>query len=432
MNLEELYRIFPEKPVIVTDTRKIKNGGIFFALKGDNFNGNSFADSAIQKGCSWAVVDDKTLVSNDRFIYVDDCLRTLQDLANFHRMRFNIPVFALTGTNGKTTTKELISSVLSEKYCITATKGNLNNHIGVPLSLLEINESSRIAVIEMGANHPGEIAQLCRIARPAIGMITNIGKAHLEGFGSFEGVIKAKSELYNYLSETKGTIFINSDDPILNSLKLPDKIIKYGVSEDNDYSGRLISSSPVVQFCWKTKNDPCKNYTTVKSGLPGSYNFYNLLAAVSVGDYFGVSQDMIKHAIENYTPVNLRSQLVKTDKNTILIDAYNANPSSMEVALYDFLEVEADNKIVILGDMLELGSYSSGEHNKIIEFLTRNNIEAFLIGKNFRKAALSGNYSSFNDIDEFIEWLTIHSIISCYILLKGSRGMKLEKAMDYL
>ncbi|MCX6257741.1 MAG: UDP-N-acetylmuramoyl-tripeptide--D-alanyl-D-alanine ligase [Bacteroidia bacterium] len=437
MNLDELYRIYLDHPVVTTDSRKIEKGSIFFALKGDNFNGNNFAGQALDRGCSYAVVDEPDALTDKRCILTTNVLETLQKLANYHRRQFAIPVIAITGSNGKTTTKELIVCVLSEKYQLTATIGNLNNYIGVPLTLLAMKQSDQFAVVEMGASHLGEINFLCRIAEPTHGLITNIGKAHLEGFGSFEGVIKTKAELYLYLAEKKATVFKNADNPVLNALTAPENVIKYGMSDKYHYSARIISADPFVSIRWSNNGALChdKELVTdslIETMLPGRYNFENILAAISIGNHFGIESSSIKKAVENYKPQNNRSQIIHSGSNTILLDAYNANPSSTEAALQNLLHIKTENKMVILGDMLELGEYAEEEHRKIYNFLLSHSIPGILIGKMYKSIANNALYPSFDQVDDFLEWLPQHRIQSAFILVKGSRGIKLEKIKDWL
>ncbi len=418
MQIQKLYTLFQKHPEICTDTRKIVNGSIFFALKGENFNGNIFAEKAIADGCAFAIINEKQFAINDKFILVEDVLQCLQELAKYHREQLRIPVIAITGTNGKTTSKELISAVLSKELNVAATKGNLNNHIGVPLTLLSIKQEDEIAIIEMGANHEGEIAFLCDIAQPNFGVITNIGKAHLEGFGSFEGAIKAKSELYNYIQKNVGKLFVNSEAELL--LELANNIRKITYGKSGDYIGSISESMPFISVAFQDEE--------IKSKLIGDYQFYNIMLAICIGKHFGVSIINIKTAIENYTPTNNRSQIIKTKNNTLILDAYNANPSSMSAMLYSFSKQNYQNKLCILGDMLEMGKSSLEEHQAIINLAEELKLECIFIGKEFSNV----NTTSYNRIDDFAEFLNENPINNKTILLKGSRGIALEKLVDFL
>lgn len=424
MKISELHEIFLDNPYICTDTRKINSGDIFFALKGDNFNGNKYADEALRKGASYAVIDEKEFMGNQK-ILVNNVLETLQKLANFHRNNSHARIIALTGSNGKTTTKELIYSVLSQKYKTVATVGNLNNHIGVPLTLLSIKQSTEIAIVEMGANHQKEIAFLCSIAEPDFGYITNFGKAHLEGFGGIEGVIKGKSELYEYLTTHNKGIFMNADDPIQKE-KLGSYIKKFGFSTSDSmfFTIHLAEADPFV----KLEVDGTK----ISSNLIGEYNFPNCCAAIIIGKYFNVDMAEIKSGIENYIPSNNRSQLIEKDGHQIILDAYNANPSSMTAALGNFSKMKGHNKILFLGDMFELGTDAPNEHQKIAALAKDLGFEqVHLIGANFSKVDTTfSTYVSFNTFQE--SWKNIKIPKSSSILIKGSRGMALERIMDLI
>ncbi len=426
MLIKELYQIFIKHPQVSTDTRRIIKDSIFFALKGENFDGNLFASSALENGAAFAVIDnEKYYINNGKYILVDDTLGTLQLLAINHRQNFTIPFFGITGTNGKTTTKELINSVLSQKYETLATFGNLNNHIGVPLTILGITNYTEIAIIEMGANHVGEIGELCTIAQPDYGIITNIGKAHLEGFGSFEGIIKAKNDLYKYIKNKKGKIFINSNNELLINLSNNIDKITYGTSESDFCQGKLISANPNVIISYQSKDF---NFN-IKSNLVGSYNFENIMAAICVGIYFNIDHHLIKKALETYIPTNSRSQVVKTETNTLILDAYNANPTSMEQAIINFSKMDSNNKVLIIGDMLELGTYSLDEHQSILNLIEKENFKnVILVGKDFK--TVNKNFLSFTTSDEARDWLKNNPILNSTILIKGSRGIKLEKIID--
>ena len=418
MNIKNLYLIFKQHPSICTDSRKITKGAIFFALKGENFNGNKFALKAIQDGCSYAIIDEKDYDTHQNTILVDDALATLQKLATYHRAQLNIPVIGITGTNGKTTSKELIKEVLNSQLKTYATKGNLNNHIGVPLSILEINKQHEIAIIEMGANHEGEIAFLCDLAQPTFGVITNIGKAHLEGFGNFKGVIKAKSELYNYIQKNVGTLFVNSEADLL--IELANNISKVTYGKNGDYTGAISESAPFISVVFQDEK--------IQSKLIGDYQFYNIMLAICIGNYFNISLNNIKKAVEEYSPTNNRSQIVKTNSNTLILDAYNANPSSMSAMLYSFAEQTYENKICILGDMLELGEHSRKEHLKIISLCQKLHLDVIFIGEEFAKL----NYNAYSTTDKFSLYLENNPIKNKTILLKGSRGIALEKLIKFL
>ncbi len=419
MEIEQLYSLYSQNFKVDTDTRKIRNGSIFFALKGENFNGNKFALDALKKGADYAVIDEKQDKNNPQLILVDDVLKTLQKLANFHRKRLNIPIIALTGSNGKTTTKELINAVLSQKFKVTATEGNLNNHIGVPLTLLSMTPATEIGIVEMGANHLKELEFSCKIAEPNYGYITNFGKAHLEGFGGEQGVIKGKSELYNYLKACDGIVFINQDDNIqvkqsagIKKIAFDSKIIQ------------LIHANPFVISSFKN--------ITIKSQLIGKYNFTNISAAIAIGNYFSISPDKIKLGIKSYLPTNNRSQIIKKGNTQIILDAYNANPSSMAVAIENFNQLDALNKIVFLGDMFELGKSSNIEHQKIADLVTSLHFnKVYLIGKAFSTVTVK-NAFQFESFEAFKKSQNYINVNNTSILVKGSRGMALERLLDLL
>lgn len=425
MNIIELHQLFLSFPNISTDTRKIGRNCIFFALKGTNFNGNEYASEALRKGAKYAIVDDSKYATSDRFILVDDVLSTLQNLATQHRIYTGVKIIGLTGSNGKTTTKELINAVLSKKYKTVATVGNLNNHIGVPLTLLSIKPDTEIAVIEMGANHQKEIEFLCKIAQPDYGYITNFGKAHLEGFGGIEGVIKGKSELYEYLVAHNKAIFLNADDAIQLE-KLGSYINKFGFSTDKYqyYKIEFLGTNPFVDL--KAEG------VTIKSKLIGSYNFTNCAAAVLMGKYFNVSPQEIKTAIETYIPENNRSQILEKNGHQIVLDAYNANPTSMKAALENFKGLDGKNKIVFLGDMFELGETAAFEHQSIGDLAKQFHFsDAYLVGENFNNISTSlKTFSSFDTLAEHLEKNALK--IKGNILIKGSRGMALERLLEIL
>lgn len=424
--MQNLFYLFYNSSGVCTDTRKIKKDSLFIALKGANFNGNLYAKDAISNGAKYAIVDEKQLSDNINVFYVPDSLDFLQALANFHRKKFNIPLIGITGSNGKTTSKELINGVLSEKYKTLCTIGNLNNHIGVPLTLLSLDSTHEIAIIEMGANKPGDIQELVDIAEPNFGIITNIGKAHLEGFRTMEGVIKTKTELNNFINQRNGSIIYNSDDNIISKeCYLNQNKLAYGTNAEAKVKGKLIELNPFVVLKWEYDNYESPE---IQTKLVGSYNFYNFLAAISFGVHFDVPFEQINKAIESYTPTNNRSQVMKTDKNTLIVDCYNANPSSMRSALESFVSNTQLNKIAILGDMLELGTDSITEHLKILEYCRDNNLKFITVGKLFKEI----NESGFENIKELESYLADNSISNKSILLKGSRGISLELIIPLL
>jgi UDP-N-acetylmuramoyl-tripeptide--D-alanyl-D-alanine ligase len=425
--IEKIYQIFTDYPIISTDTRKIEKNSIFFALKGDNFNGNKFAETALEQGAVYAIIDDPEYVISSKTILVDNTLKTLKNLANLHRRKLGLPILAITGTNGKTTTKELVSAVLSEKFNVSFTQGNLNNHIGVPLTLLKMNSGTEFGVVEMGANHPGEIADLCAIAEPDYGIITNIGKAHLEGFGSFEGVIKTKTELYQYIKNKNGVIFFNSENPLLKDLS-SDINYKISYGKNNaDFIGELLSSPPFVHVKANFK----KGVLYLNTNLTGDYNFENILAAACIGNYFEVDPIAIQKALKNYTPQNNRSQLIHKNKVKIIMDAYNANPTSMQASIKSFLSNSSTKNYLILGDMLELGEYSTQEHTAILELLNSyTEITVYTVGKNFLELAPNFNFQSFQNVEMLCSFLQDNPITEGNILIKGSRGIQLEKVLN--
>lgn len=432
---EELYAKFLEaNQLISTDTRKLGNGAIFFALKGANFNANEFAANAIREGCSLAVVDEVKYVTDTKIVLVKDVLKSLQQLASHHRAQCKIPVLAITGSNGKTTHKELINAVISAKYKTLATEGNLNNHIGVPLTLLKLNREHEFAIIEMGANHKGEIAELCNIADPDFGLITNIGSAHLEGFGGIEGVKAGKSELYKYIKGKGGKCFVNGDDATLYELAFENDKITYGAKKLYDVIGKDCTTTETVSLKYTTRygEKDWSKLPKIDTQIVGGYNFINCLAAVCVGHYFKVGDEDIQKALNNYVFTMNRSQLVKTTKNTILLDAYNANPSSMRAAIDNFKNFRSDHKLVLLGDMFELGEYSAEEHKKLVELLKESKIQdAILVGDEFFKLEETG-FKQFRTTNECKDYLKSRNLEGHTILIKGSRGMKMEVLQEVL
>lgn len=429
MRIEELYQCFLQCNGVSTDTRNITPNSLFVALKGDNFDANQFAEEALKKGALFAIVDNKKYhTDKEKMLLVSNSLETLQLLAKYHREQLGLPIIALTGSNGKTTTKELIATVLAEKYNIVATLGNLNNHIGVPLTLLSFNENTDIGIVEMGANHVGEIAHLCQIAQPDYGYITNFGRAHLEGFGGFEGVIKAKSELYDYLEDNSKIAFVNSDDPRQDAKTLTFSRYTFGQDESNDLIIKSYSAQPNATV-------ELDKYTFT-SKLTGIYNSTNIAVAIAFGKYFGIDLEVIKKAVSQFTPNNNRSQWLQKGSNDILLDAYNANPSSMEVAISNFLQLDTTkNKIIILGDMFELGKESGKEHTAIIERLRKHkDITNYNVGATFYQyKSNESNQHFFKTFEDFSKILENNTLFKdSLILIKGSRGMALERILEYI
>lgn len=436
MAIENIYALFLQHQTISTDTRKIGQGSIFFALKGPNFNANAFADEALQKGAAYAVIDETQYKKDDRYILVDDALQTLQNLARYHRKQLSIPVIAIVGSNGKTTTKELITSVLSKQFNVLATPGNFNNHIGLPLTLLMLNKTHQIAVIEMGANHIGENAELCEIACPDLGLITNNGKDHLEGFGSIEGVAQSNSELFYYLLKHDGLAFVNANDEWL--MRMASRLTKKTTYAANDGEknapanciGTAQALRPEIQFTYSVDGGDLSSQIT--SCLSGDYNFDNIMAAVCLGHHFGMSEQLIKEGIESYKPTNNRSQVIKKTNNTIYLDAYNANPSSMEASLKNFAAMPFDHKIAIIGDMFEMGEYAAQEHAQMIAFCKQLHLEqVWLVGEEFSKQEADG-MKQFTTTTEVVTALVNHPLMGKNIFMKGSRGMKLESLVDII
>ena len=449
MDIKDLYKLYQQHPCITTDSRDCPEGSIFLALKGESFDGNKFAVQALEKGCAVAIVDDATVIPADasiagRLILVDDCLQTFKDLAREHRRQFNIPVIGITGTNGKTTTKELISTVLQTKYNVLFTQGNFNNDVGVPKTLFRLNKDHQIAVIEMGASHPGDIKTLVNTAEPTSGLITNVGRAHLQGFGSFEGVKRTKGELYDFLAEADddnidgGFIFVNTDDKDLMQM-LDDRHIiftaGYGTvpTDDTSVLGKVVACDPYLRFkwCFFDVDDEQQEWFTVNTHLIGSYNIYNMLAAIAVGLYYEVDPQLINKALSGYEPTNNRSQLTETGHNHLIVDAYNANPTSMAAALRNFRDMEVGPKMAILGDMRELGDASAEEHQKTVDLIGECGFEdIWLVGEEFAKTDCP--YRKFADVDKVKEAIVREAPKDFYILIKGSNSMHLSQLPELL
>ena len=441
MDIKELYKLYQQHPQITTDSRDCPEGSIFLALKGESFNGNIFAESAIEKGCAYAIIDEPEYKKDDRFILVDNCLQTFKDLAREHRRQFDIPVIGITGTNGKTTTKELIRAVLSECYNVMATEGNFNNDVGVPKTLFRLNKDHDIAVVEMGASHPGDIKTLVEAAEPNCGLITNVGRAHLQGFGSFEGVCKTKGELYDFLCAHECPVFVNRDNEhlmqMINERRKPETdIYYYGQSDNSDIliRGEVVSCAPFLKFRWR-EQDADAGYTsewlTVQTHLIGAYNLDNMLAAITIAYVNNIPFDKINHALENYVPTNNRSQLTETEHNHLIVDAYNANPTSMKAAIDNFRLMEVSPKMAILGMMGELGDVSQEEHQKIITLLEEAHFnEVWLVGSEFQKA--NSSFRTFANVDEVKATIAQQQPTGRYILIKGSNSTKLFQLPELL
>ncbi|MCD8166381.1 MAG: UDP-N-acetylmuramoyl-tripeptide--D-alanyl-D-alanine ligase [Bacteroides sp.] len=431
MKISTLYTLFQRCSGVTTDSRKIVSGVLYIALRGEKFNGNEFAAEALRKGALYAVMDDPACAEpgNDQMILVEDSLSTLQELASYHRKVLGTTIIGITGTNGKTTTKELIAAVLSGSYRVLYTQGNLNNHIGVPLTLLQLTPQHQLAVIEMGASHPGEIHTLASIADPDCGLITNVGKAHLEGFGSFEGVIRTKGELYEYLREKKGsTVFIHHENSYLMGIAQGLNAVYYGTEEGLYVNGRITGSSPYLSLEWKSGRE---GNHPIETRLIGAYNLENALAAITLGWYFGVEPQKINEALSGYTPTNNRSQLTETSKNKLILDAYNANPTSMKAAVTNFETIDAPRKMVILGDMKELGEDSYEEHQKIVSLLEDAHFErVILVGENFCQT--DNSYECYDTTEKALRALETASPEGYLILIKGSNSMHLNKVTGYL
>ena len=433
MEISELYHIYLQHPLITTDSRDCPEGSIFLALKGASFDGNKFAAMALEKGCAYAVIDEKEYYKEDdpRYILVDDCLTTFKELAREHRRHFDIPVVGITGTNGKTTTKELVSAVLGEKFNVMFTQGNFNNDVGVPKTLFRLSAEHEIAVVEMGASHPDDIRKLVEYVEPTCGMITNVGRAHLQGFGSFEGVKKTKGELYDFLSSHDALVFINADNEHLMQMaedRNINRLITYGKDDDCDVWGEVISCAPFLKFRWRSVD---AEWHEVQTHLIGSYNIDNMLAAITIGLHFDVKPQQIDHALESYIPSNNRSQLEETEHNHLIVDAYNANPSSMAAAIENFRVMDVPNKMAILGDMRELGEVSLEEHQRVVDLLQTYGISnVWLVGEEFGKTTTT--YRRFKDVEEVKAALQAQPVSDHYILIKGSNGIKLFQLPELL
>ena len=444
MDIKELYKLYQQHPCITTDSRNCPEGSIFLALKGASFNGNQFAQAALEKGCSYAIVDEKEFQTDSRIILVDDCLQTYKDLAREHRRQFEIPVIGITGTNGKTTTKELIRAVLAECYNVMATEGNFNNDVGVPKTLFRLSEEHDIAVVEMGASHPGDIKTLVETAEPNCGLITNVGRAHLLGFGSFEGVCKTKGELYDFLLAHNSPIFVNRDNKFLTEMisqrltaksEKPD-IYYYGQSDHSDIliKGEVVSCAPFLKFRWREQDHETGyvgEWMEVQTHLIGAYNIDNMLAAITIGYVNNVPFEQINHALESYVPQNNRSQMTVTETNHLVVDAYNANPTSMKAAIDNFKLMEVSPKMAIIGQMGELGDVSDEEHRKVVEMLTEAHFDqVWLVGENYDKIAC--NFRKFKNVEEVKEALHTSPITNYYIFIKGSNSNKLFQLPELL
>ncbi|MBO1363278.1 UDP-N-acetylmuramoyl-tripeptide--D-alanyl-D-alanine ligase [Prevotella sp. A2931] len=440
MNIHQLYTLYLQHPVITTDSRDCPAGSIFLALKGESFDGNKFAAAALRQGCGYAVVDEReyAVAGDNRYILVDDVLTTFKELAREHRRQFNIPVIGITGTNGKTTTKELISAVLARKYNVMHTEGNFNNDVGVPKTLMRLTAGHEIAVVEMGASHPGDIRKLVDYVEPTCGLITNVGRAHLQGFGSFEGVKRTKGELYDFLKAHDCTLFLNEDNADLMEMARQrefERVVSYGQSQGDEYAvnGRVVACDPFLRFAWHAVEPQCPSSAEyeVRTRLIGAYNIDNMLAAIAVGLYFGVEPALISQALEQYEPTNNRSQLIVTEHNRLIVDAYNANPSSMNAAIDNFKLMNEEKKMVILGDMRELGEVSETEHQKVVDKLRQEGFgEVWLVGEEFAKTTT--DYRKFNNVDEVKAAIRVHRPQGYYILIKGSNGIRLFQLPEVL
>ena len=425
-NIEKIYELYKKAYTVTTDSRTITPGCVFVALKGEHFDGNDFALKVAEEGVAACVIADrKDLPKHERLFVVEDSLKCLQELAHYHRKQLGTPIIGITGTNGKTTTKELLSAVLAKKYNIIFTQGNFNNQLGVPLTLLRIKPETEMAVVEMGASHPGDIDELTAIGEPNYGIITNIGRAHLEGFGGYEGVIRTKNEMYKYIAAHKGMLFVNHDNELLMGLAKDIKKVTYGANEDADVKGGILSANPYLSVEWNGKK--------IDTQLVGDYNFENVMAAICIGTYFKVTGNDIVEALSSYCPTNNRSQVIETGRNRVVMDAYNANPTSMAHAIKNFRNICGDCNVLILGDMLELGEESEKEHKAIIELLKDLNFQlVFLVGSEFAKVAANSLFFRVKDVDDLIRYITLNPISGYDILVKGSNSIHLNKIIDSL
>lgn len=431
MHIEQLYKIFLAHPQITTDSRVATKRGLFFALKGENFDGNKFAQKAIDNGCAFAIIDNPEFASGKKFIVVKDVLKTLQELAIYHRNKINISVIGITGSNGKTTTKELLAAVLSKKYNVSYTQGNLNNHIGVPLTLLSFSSDTEIGIVEMGANHRGEIRTLCEIAKPDYGIITNVGRAHLEGFGTFENIIKTKNELFDYISIHQGKVFFNANDDIIKKLVFDGKLeaVPYGKKENSPVYGYVEKS----ELCLKLKVFIENKDYSINTNLIGDYNLDNILASAVIANYFNIDSHSIMNAVEHYKPDNNRSQFFKTEFNQLFLDAYNANPTSVKAAIKNFENMKIPNKCLILGDMFELGANTVNDHYEILQIIKeRVYNKIMLVGDIFSGLEVNAGILQFKNVGLLQKWLNKNPIKGSNILIKGSRGNQLERIIEYL
>lgn len=424
--IKKIYELYKKAYTITTDSRTISKDCVFVALKGEHFDGNDFALKVAEEGIAACVIADRQdLPKHERLFVVDDSLKALQELAKHHRETLGTPIIGITGTNGKTTTKELVSAVLSKKYNIIFTQGNFNNQLGVPLTLLRIKPETELAVVEMGASHPGDIDELTAIGKPNFGIITNIGRAHLEGFGGFEGVIKTKNEMYQYIAEHKGLLFVNHDNELLMNLARNINKVTYGSTTSADVKGTILSANPYLSVEWNGKK--------IDTQLVGDYNFENVMAAICVGTYFKVAENDIVDALSNYCPTNNRSQVIQTAKNRVVMDAYNANPTSMSFSIKNFKNICKNDCLLVLGDMRELGKESEQEHDSILKLLEELHFEnVYLVGPEFSKVAKNYNYLKFENVDELINYLNSHPLTGKDILVKGSNGIHLNKIIDSL
>lgn len=424
--IEKIYELYKRSYTVTTDSRNVSKGCVFVALKGEHFDGNDFAVRAAEEGVAACVIADRQdLPEHERLFVVDDSLETLQELAAYHRKKMGLPIIGITGTNGKTTTKELVSAVLAKKFNVVFTQGNFNNHLGVPLTLLKIKPEAEIAVVEMGANHPGEIKQLANIVKPDFGIITNIGKAHLEGFGGFEGVIRTKNEMYQHIAEHNGMLFVNNDNELLTDLSRNINKVTYGTTDDADVKGKMLSANPYLSIEW--------NSYKIDTQLVGDYNFENVMAAVCVGTYFNVDANDIVDALSGYSPTNNRSQVIETLKNRVVMDAYNANPTSMCHSIRNFRNICRNDNLLIIGDMRELGEESDKEHEAILNLLNELGFKnVMLVGPEFSKIARNSGYKTFENVEDAAHFIENHTVEGKDILVKGSNGIHLNKIIEFL